>query len=415
MRKLLTDSYCKAVAPPVEGRLDVADLRCAGLSFRVTPNGARSWTFRFRDPTTGASSRATIGNFPDVGLADARARANQMRATVAAGNNPIDAKRAKRATANQRSFVTIAERYMTEHSRRKKKSWGDDERNLRLHLLPQWKTRQIDQIRRADVIELVEGLVQNGTHFLANHVHALISSIFSFAVDADLVEANPCARLRKRGIEQASTRVLSDPEIRLFWSNVIFSPVSRAVGLALRLQLLTGTRPGEIVKLHCDELDSLEKPDKASWTLPASRTKNSREHFIPLSIEAVEIIKEARGLNSGQYLFPSPRGDAAVASHALAVAMRRLGESQSLNGAASDTWRANLPTPHDLRRTFATRLSELGVPKEDRDACLNHTPQGVGSRHYDRYQRAREKRAAFNLFAQSISTLLSNGARYEGT
>jgi hypothetical protein len=246
MRKLLTDSYCKTVPAPPKGRLDVADLRCAGLSFRVTPRGARSWAFRFRDPATGASSRATIGSFPDVGLGDARARANEMRAAVVAGSNPVAVKRAQRVTANQRSFVVVAERYMIEHSRRNKKSWADDERNLKLHLLPKWRTRQIDQIRRADVIELVEGLVQNGTHTLANHVHSLISGIFSFALDADLVEANPCARLRKRGTVQVSHRVLSDAEIRLLWEKAILSPVSQSVGLAFRLQLVTGTRPGEI-------------------------------------------------------------------------------------------------------------------------------------------------------------------------
>jgi integrase len=77
-------------------------------------------------------------------------------------------------------------------------------------------------------------------------------------------------------------------------------------------------------------------------------------------------------------------------------------------GPGSSTWKADPPTPHDLRRTFATRLSQLGVPKEDRDACLNHTPQDVGSRHYDLYERAKEKRAAVDLFSLSVAAILGD-------
>jgi integrase len=185
------------------------------------------------------------------------------------------------------------------------------------------------------------------------------------------------------------------------------SPVSRPVGLAFRLQLVTGTRPGEIAKLRRDELEGLDNPEKASWTIPGSRTKNARDHYVPLSPLAIETITAARELsNGGLFLFPSRTGEG-ITGHALAVAMHRLSESETLSGPGSDTWKADPPTPHDLRRTFATRLSELGVAKEDRDACLNHTPQDVGSRHYDRYQRAREKRVAFNLFADSISAVLN--------
>ena len=80
--------------------------------------------------------------------------------------------------------------------------------------------------------------------------------------------------------------------------------------------------------------------------------------------------------------------------------------AMSPTGPGSKSWKADPPTPHDLRRTFATRLAELGVAKEDRDACLNHTPTDVGSKHYDLYERAKEKRAALNLWAKSLAAIL---------
>ena len=155
------------------------------------------------------------------------------------------------------------------------------------------------------------------------------------------------------------------------------------------------------------ELDAISNPEKAALTIFGTRTKNSRDHYIPLSALALKTIAAARQLNGdSEFLFPSPVGSGPIKAHAFAIAMSRLSESENLTGPGSDTWKANPPTPHDLRRTFATRLSELGVAKEDRDACLNHTAQDVGSRHYDLYQRAKEKRAAFDLFSRSMMTVL---------
>ncbi len=417
MRKLLTDSHCKAVPAPLSGRLEITDLRCAGLAFRVTANGARSWAFRFRDPKTGKSTRATIGTYPDVGLGDARTAADKLRATVAAGTNPVEQKRAKRATAHERSFPAVAERFMVEHSRRKKRSSDGDDRNLKLHVLPKWKSRQIEDIRRADVIALIEDLVQSGRPTLANRVHSLISSIFSFALDSELIGANPCARLKKRGAENVRTRVLSDEEIRLFWKRSLLSPLSRATGLALRLILLTGRRPSEAAEPPLTEFARIDDSANAAWTIPGSRTKNKHDHLLPLSGLAVETIKAALELidDDDGFLFPSPVDrETAIDGHSLAVAMRRLSTSDKLAGPGSNTWKADPPTPHDLRRTFSTRLSALGVSKEDRDACMNHIPNDVGSKHYDLYDRLTEKRAAINLWADQLIVILGSAENPHG-
>lgn len=411
-RKALTDAFCRGQAAPASGRLEFADLRCAGLSFRITSKGSRTFCFRFRDPVTRASTRATIGAYPDVGLGDARTRADAMRAAVADGANPVVEKRRDRTQASQRAFGIVAERFMVEHSRRKKRSSEADDRNLNLHVLPKWKNWQLDDIRRADVIELVEGIVAAGKPVLANRVQSLISSIFSFALDADLIAANPCARLRKRGEESASTRILSDDEIRLFWRRSLLSPVSRGTGLAMRLQLLTGARPSEAAEIDLAELKALDDVDGASWIIPGERTKNKRAHLVPLSPMALSVVQDGMEIIEEQdaFLFPSPiKRTAPIDGHALAVAMRRLSESDKLVGIGSKSWKANPPTPHDLRRTFATRLAELGVPKEDRDACLNHTPTDVGSKHYDLYERAKEKRAAMEKWADALATILKNG------
>jgi integrase len=377
-----------------------------GLEFRVTAANARSWSFRFRDPLSGKPLRATIGNYPDVSLLQARERAQEMRRQVAAGENPVEAKRRERQLAPLKTFQVLAERYLNEHARRHKRSADADDRNLRLHVLPKWSDRRYEDILRSDVIELAEGLVTAGKQTLANRVQALISSIFSFAMDADLVKGNPCSRLRRRGVEVVGRRVLTDEEIFLFWHGILNRPVSVRVGLALRLVLVTGVRPGEAAGIHCTELEHLNDQGRARWIIPAARSKNGHSHLVPLSEIAQQTIRSALALNTNdKFLFPSPLvEDAPITAHALAVAMARF--TKSLDPVVERSWKTDPPSPHDLRRSAATRLAELGVLKEDRDAVLNHTPRDVGKKHYDLYEREREKRQALALWASKLTALV---------
>jgi hypothetical protein len=92
MQRQLTDAFARSVKPPTSGRLEITDTRCVGLVFRVTPNGIKSWSFRFRDRTSGRLARATIGQYPAIGLTAARASADEMRRDVASGGNPAERK-----------------------------------------------------------------------------------------------------------------------------------------------------------------------------------------------------------------------------------------------------------------------------------------------------------------------------------
>ena len=215
--RVLTVTFLESVKPPKAGRLELADLRCSGLEFRITKAGARTWSYRFRDPDHGKPTRAHIGPFPAIGLGAARDRADKMRKQVAAGINLTKHKRATVASAGARTFGALAERYMAEHAERHKRprSIEEDRRNLDKHVLPKWGGLAFATITRAAVVELVEALITAGKPVLANRVQSLISKIFSFGIDAGLLESNPCQRLGKRGAENVGDRVLSDGELRL--------------------------------------------------------------------------------------------------------------------------------------------------------------------------------------------------------
>jgi hypothetical protein len=193
-----------------------ADLRCRGLTLRLTSGNARSWSFRFRDRETRELYRETIGPHPEITLAQARAKADELRRRVAARENPVQERRKHRQEATSKTFEALAGRYMREHSWRKKRSAPADDRILKLHILPHLARRPYEGITRAEVIEVLERIVGESKHALANRTQALISGIFSFGVEAGLLTANPVARLKKRGVERARERTLSDAEIRLF-------------------------------------------------------------------------------------------------------------------------------------------------------------------------------------------------------
>ena len=409
MAKKLTDAFVKAIRTPFKARVEYADLRCVGLAFRVTASGVRSWCFRFRDPRTGRSSRIGLGPYPAVSLSAARELAEAQRRVVAKGQNPVEIRRQERVEAPQKTFEALAARYLSEHADRHKRprSAAEDRRNLDLHILPRWSNRRYEDLRRADLIELVEGLVKVGKPTLANRVHALLSKIGAFAVDADLLVGNPFAGIKKRGQENIGRRILSDDEIRLFWRNIVLPPVSRRVGLALRLVLLTGVRAGEVVGITRAEIEHLGDTHRAAWKISADRAKNGRAHHVPLSSMAQATLHSALELigDDEKFLFPSRWNAQPITAHALAVAMRRFSDQLKDKSAAARTWRADPPSPHDLRRTFATRLSGLGVSKEDRDALLNHIRSDVGSKHYDLYERAKEKRAALSKWDEALAAL----------
>ena len=226
--------------------------------------------------------------------------------------------------------------------------------------------------------------------------------------------------------EVRATRVLTDDEIRLFWRRIAEPPNSARIGQALRLVLLTAVRVSELAGAEFREFDRMDDVDGATWTISASRSKNSRAHMIPLSKPALNIVldlvkrAEKPSVHDAkrQFLLRSPaRADKPIDGHALSVAMMRFGNAlnalstkQHLGDEerrAIESWTAERPTAHDLRRTLATRLAGLGVPAEDISACLNHTRKGVTATHYDHYDRAREKRRALALWGQRVAELVS--------
>jgi integrase len=408
MNKPLTDANIRALQPPITGRIEIPDPSCHGLWLRVAAGGAKTFEFRYRPAGSRESERLTLGLYPDVSLGDARAIADKLRTQIAGGTNPS----AHRREASARTFAALADRYLKEHARRFKRSADKDDRNLRLHILPCWKDKDFTAISRGDVIALVDELVSAGKPTLANHVQRLISKVFAFAMDVALAEQNPAARLRLRGVTRTKTRVLSDDEIRLFWRYGIEASKSPTIGLSLGLVLATGCRPGEAAGMARSELEFDAEGVPVSWTIPAARSKNGLAHFVPFSALAGDLIVAAMTLavENTTFVFASHSASGHVDTVALATAMARLPAMLPDKEPGATSWKANVPTAHDLRRTCATRLSAAGVPAEDVAAILNHVRAGATGRPYDLYRRADEKRRALDRWAGLLTAVIEQAS-----
>jgi integrase len=249
---------------------------------------------------------------------------------------------------------------------------------------------------------------------LANRIQSLVSSVFTFGMDAAVVETNPCHRLKKRGVENVGRRVLSDDEIQLFWRGIVEPRRARRGGLALRLALMTGARVSEIAGIRRPELEHIGERGRAAWIIPGARTKNGREHLVPLVPLAADIVIEllAELEPSAQDLLPtrSRRRAGPIRGNTLTQAMDYFGQRLTGNARAVRTWRTEPPSPHDLRRTVGTRLAELRIPKEIRDRCLNHAAGDVGSIHYNLHDYADEKREALNRWALALGAIVGDPA-----
>jgi integrase len=410
---MLNDAMLRSLSPG-EKLIEYWDQRVPGLCLRVLPSGVRTWTLRYRPKDSTALKRLGLGRYPEVGLALARERAEKRRVEVAGGADPQGERKASReAEASALTFDALADAYVERYAKMHKASWRHDELFLRAHVRPAWGSRRADKISRADAAALLDDIAARAPSS-ANRTQSILSKLFNWAIESGHVEASPVARMKKRAKETAKERVLSPDEIRVLWQAIADGRVYESVAAALRFVLLTGQRPGEVAGAAIAELKDADHAARACLEIPAARMKARRAHVVPLAPLALEIVREQLGqaVEGQGHVFASTFADRGpVARHSLSQGLGRIIDSLRAvdegDVGAVASLRANRPTPHDFRRTVATGLAALGVPREDRLAILAHAQGDIHSTHYDKYERLKEKRAALELWEQHVSKIIA--------
>lgn len=385
----LTDTRLRSLKPK-PNRYLVWDQN--GLGVRVGTSGKKSFVYTYRE---GKRVRwITLGTYPQMSLADARFKHAEVLKAKAEGGRPADALLAERQEAREAPTVTwLADYYIERYAQRHKRSWQEDERLLRKDVLPRIGHLKARDAKRRHIVEILEDIADRGAPVTANRTLAVITRMFNFAVERELLGATPAAGIKRVHREQGRERVLSEQEIRALWQGLPKAQMTEGVRLALRLMLMTGQRRGEVVAAKWDELDL----ENGWWTIPVTRSKNGLSHRVPLSPIAVDLfhaVKELSGDSS--YLFPSPIGDKPITVRAVTRAVdRNLGV-------------LGVPdfTPHDLRRSVASHMAGLGVPRLVISKVLNHVDTGITA-VYDRHSYDREKRQALEAWGRRLEAIVS--------
>ncbi len=398
---MLTDLKIRNLPIP-EKRRAIPDGRVTGLYLNHQPSDAKSWSVRFR--FDGVPTNYVIGPYPPVSIAAARGKALEVLGDVAKGVNPAAVKKASKAAARaeREADVDRVERvvdlFIERHAKPKTRDWRETERMLHREVIARWKGRRLSQITRAHVYQMVDEIVDRGAPIAANRRFAAFHKMCAWAVERGIIDRNPCDGVKAPSQETPRDRVLSDDEIRFVWR--AFEAVGWPFGPIGKLLLLTGARRNEVAGMTWGELDLAGRV----WTLAAARTKNKRDHVIPLSDAAVDIVKDLPRIEGGRFIF-STTGRTPVSGFSKAkakidtavLALRR-------DEAVTPSW-----TLHDIRRTVATNLQKLGVRLEVTEAVLNHVS---GSRAgivgvYQRHNWADEKRAALDAWARKLEAIIS--------
>lgn len=384
----LTDNAVRSLPAPDKGNRVTYDDAVSGFGIRVTAAGSRSFVLNYR--VEGRERRITIGPFPAWSVAAAREQAQKLRRQADTGSDPL-AERQRRRDAD--TFAELAERYVDEWAKPRKRSWQEDRRRLDKHVLPAWKHRRVEDIHRRDVAALVSGIAKDAP-VEANRVLALVRKVFSFAIDQSVIEHHPCLRMAAPSPETPRDRALKTAdEFKALWlvtgGGEWAEVVPAREAAALRLMLFTAARNSEVAGLPWSEIHGDE------WHLPAARNKSKRDRLTPLVDEALLILRKQP---KGRYVFEGGRGGAMTkkqVERALAAACEKLAE-QGIEKF----------TPHDLRRTVETGMASIGIAQETRDRVLDHKDQSVGAKVYNQHDYKAEKRAALEAWARHVMGLI---------
>jgi integrase len=250
---------------------------------------------------------------------------------------------------------------------------------------------RVAEVRRRDVIALLDRIVDRGAGVQANRTLAVVRKCFNFAVERGLLETSPCTHIRAPTRETPRGRVLSCAEFGTLWMALPSLRISTQCRLLLQLLLVTAQRKSELLKAQWDEINC----DAATWTIPPTLSKNGYEHSVPLSPLAMQLFSEAReSAGQASWVFPSTRDrtkslSETTVNHALASCTNELQLSHF--------------TPHDLRRSAASHMASLGVPRLIISKILNHRETGVTA-VYDRHTYDDEKRDALERWADHLVT-----------
>ena len=376
-----------------------------GLYLQVTGPQSRSWIYRFT--LRGKARWLGLGSADGVSLADARARRDEARSQITNGIDPVEARKSDKAQgrlaeAKSITFKEAAEKYITDHAAtwRNEKHQKQWRATLETYVYPTIGALPAGFIMGSHIVNILRPIWFQKQE-TARRVRGRVEAILDYAADPDdSVYRNPAAltaQLRKRlpKLPSSSQRrnypALPYTEIPAFMAEL--RKREGYAARALEFTILTAARTSEALSCQWDEIDL----DAAEWKVPAARMKSQREHRVPLSVAAVDIVTQMKAVRQGKFVFPGQKAGRRLSEMSMLVLLRRM----NFAGA----------TVHGFRSSFRTWTAEqTAFPREVAESALAHVIEDETERAYQRGTLFDKRRRLMNEWADFCTA-----ARVSGT
>lgn len=374
-----------------------------GLYLLVPPGGGKYWRLKYS--IDGREKVLALGTYPEVSLADAREKRDAARKQLKNGIDPGEAKKAARAMRvgdPTNSFEAIAREWHNKFAPRLSSGHAEAKlRRLEADVFPILGTRPIDDIKAPGLLRVLRRIESRGALEMAHRVRGLCGEVFRYAVASGRAERNPSRDL-KRALPPSEKRhlaAITDPkEVGPLLRAIDGYEGSSIVKWALQLAPLVFVRSGELRQAEWTEIDL----DTADWTIPAERMKTRQPHLVPLSAQAIAILREAQALTgTGEYVFPGHRSNSRpMSNNAVLAALRRMG------------YEKGTMTGHGFRAMARTILEEvLQVRPEIIEHQLAHAVIDPLGRAYNRTTYLSERQKMMQLWADYLDNLKKEGGK----
>ncbi|MGV8893170.1 MAG: tyrosine-type recombinase/integrase [Burkholderiaceae bacterium] len=394
LAKPLTDTQVKT-AKPKDKPYTLAD--GGGMYLEIVPTGSRIWRMAYRQEN-GKPNRLTFGAYPAVSLLDARAKRTTARKQLSDGIDPGQFKRDEkqaRAIASENTFESVARQWLGKVAASRSASTQDKVTAWLEHdVFPFIGNMPISTIKPRDVLTAVQKMEARGAIDSAHRVKQVCGQVFRFGVAIDLVERDITADLRGAlsAVPKSNYAAITEPKQAGALMRAIFDYNGHPAAVAaLKLAPLLFVRPGELRAAEWVEIDL----DAAQWRIPACKMKMKVEHLVPLSVQAVEILRALHLLTGdGKYVFPSLRSKACMSENTINAALRGMGYPKEVM------------TGHGFRAMARTIMDEvLGERVDLIEHQLAHAVKDVNGRAYNRTAHLPARKAMMQRWADYLDAV----------
>lgn len=404
----LKDLDVRNLKPSPDRVLQFPDGKLPGFGVRITKTGVKSFYLLYR--YNNQQGRLNLGRYPELSLAEARKKAETARVRLRLGFNPATEFKAAALAATEipllpgnittdaPTFKDALDQYISLHLSELKASTAKEKaRNLKAVFLSSLAERPLDCITTKEINDIIDPIKLRAKS-AARHAHKDLSSFFNWHKKRRTIADNP---LQGTPVPAAAKRdnAMKNFQILSVWNATEQEPYP--LGYIAQIMLLTAQRRSEVAEMKWDELDL----NNGIWTIPATRTKNGKEHVVPLSNFAAEILfkiprvplhrKPGQSREFSPYVFPR-RKDPSRPMKWFSSAKRRLQKTSNTEG-----W-----TLHDMRRTAATGFGSLGTDLKARKKILNHAESSVTD-IYDRFDYFHQRCEALHKWAEHVRKVIN--------